>query len=231
MNAAGRSKILNHALFAVRTLDSAALTIRGAIYHRFEEPGEYEVFVFRQGRLVHREHLRVTADAGKSQVDVELGRAEREEKCNCGGRDAAGATVKAGGVMAFYATRGTGSYTVRIDRWTERAKKTVLDTAKGLGPGDLFSATLVAPGTYRVQLDESVIAEVRVAMPDSKKTYRSDQPLLLSPGSTKGKESPVFNLQAGNSIVLLLEKGGRARVEPIDIDGKRPTKPPPAKAT
>lgn len=226
MNASGRSKVLNHALFAIRTLDSSALTIRGAIFHRFEEPGEYEVFVFRQGRLIYREHLRVKVDMGKPQVDVDLGRPEGKAKCNCGGRDPSGDAVKAGGVMAFYATRGTGSYTVRIDRWMDRTKKTVLDSAKRLAAGDLFSATLIAPGTYRVYLDEVVLADVRVARPDPKKPHGPEQPILLSSGSTKAKESATLNLKAGNSIVLLLEKGGRVRVEPVDTGGQRPTRPP-----
>jgi hypothetical protein len=218
MNSPSRPNVINRALFAVRTLDSSALTIRGAIYHRFAGPGDYEVFVSREGRLIHREHVGVSVDAGASQIDVDLGKPAEEAKCNCGGRGGSGRKIRVGGVMAFYATRGVGVYTVRIDHWTDKARTTVLDSAKQLSPGDLFSAILVVPGTYRVHVDDAVFTEVRVSTPEPKKPYRPDEPVLLSPGSHKEKESATFDLQAGRTIVLLLEKGGRVRVEPVKVE-------------
>jgi hypothetical protein len=220
MNATTPSKaVLNKALFAVRALDSAALGIRGTIFHSFDAPGEYEVFVERKGRTVHRELVRVSTEQGGKQLDVDLGRPESEASCDCGKHREGGANLAVHGVMAFYATQGTGTYTVRIARWGDKEKTIVLDSSKELPAGDLFAATLVVPGTYRVLLGKEPFASIRVRLPDPKRPHSTERPVLLHFGAKPNKESDV-EIDSGGSVVLLLARSARVRVEPIDvIDG------------
>jgi hypothetical protein len=212
-----RPAVVNHALLSRRPIDSSMLTVRGALFHRIDKPGRYEVFVRRAGRLVHREVLDVVENEGATQLDVRLGLPEDEERCCCGRRDADGGKLQSGGVLAFHAARGTASYQVLIERWHAKGRDVELDSRKGLAAGDLFAAALVMPGRYRVLLDEQTITEVRVRDPDPKKPHRTDQPVLVKSGEP---QKPGLEIDAGTCVVLWLDKPGTVRFQPLELLGE-----------
>ena len=86
MNTQTKPAALNHALLSRQAIDSSALAVRGVLMHRFAQPGRYEVYASRAGRVVHRELIEVAQDDGATQLDVRLGLPEDEGRCNCGGR-------------------------------------------------------------------------------------------------------------------------------------------------
>jgi hypothetical protein len=209
----------NRALLSRQPVDSSALAVRGALFHRFVRPGRYEVVVRRGSRAVHRELLVVADQQGATQLDVRLGDPADEQGCQCGKRDAAGGALQTGGVMAFHAARGSANYQVRIERWHDKGRELELDSAAGLPAGDLFAASLVTPGRYRVLLGQKAVTDVVVRPPQPGKPHRTDQPVLLKTGGKAQKKG--VEIDAGNSIVLWLEEPGTVRFEPLELLGEK----------
>jgi hypothetical protein len=208
----------NRALLSRAPIDSQALAVRGAIFHRFGKPGRYEVFVDRGGRRVHRELLEVADLKGSTQIDVRLGVPEDEARCQCGQRDAEGARLQTGGVMAFHAARGSASYRVRIERWHDKGRDVELDSHEALAAGDLFAAALVTPGLYRVRVGKKTLAEVKVRDPDPKHPHRTDMPVLLRSGE---QHKGGVEIDAGICVVVWLDEPGSVRFEPVELLGEK----------
>jgi len=213
-----KTAAINRALLSRRPIDSSALAVRGALFHRFGRAGRYEVFVYRAERLVHRELLDVADQEGATQLDVRLGLPDDEARCCCGRRGTDGSRLQTGGVMAFHSARGTASYRVRIERWHEKGRDVELDSSKGLAAGDLFAAALVMPGRYRVLLGNNAVTEIKVRDPDPRKPHRTDQPMLVRSGqpTKKGQE-----IDAGTCVVLWLDEPGTVRFEPFELLGEK----------
>jgi hypothetical protein len=73
MNPTGRRPaVLNRAVFTNRTFDSRALSVLTTLVHRFVEPGHYDVFVRRNGSVVHRTQVDVAPDHARTQVNVDM---------------------------------------------------------------------------------------------------------------------------------------------------------------
>lgn len=221
MKTTSKPAALNRALLSRQPIDSSALAVRGVLMHRFAQPGRYEVMAYRAGRTVHREMIEVVKDAGAPQLDVRLGLAEEEGRCQCGGRPSQQGRLQAGGVMAFHVSRGSAHYQVRVERWHDKGREVELDSHQGLPAGDLFAAALVMPGRYRVKLGARTLAEVDVRQPqgkpDPQRPHRTDQPVLLKTGQPPG--TPLA-LQAGTCLVLWLDEPGTVRIEPLELLGE-----------
>lgn len=156
---------LNRAVFANRPLDSRALTVLASLFHRFTEPGDYEVFVHRDGPLARRLTVRVGAEGGAFQHNLDLAAADAAGPDRACGADY---VLNTGGVLGFFVSSGSASYTVRVSQLGAREKRTWLESDAAIPAGDLFAVTLVRPGLYRAY-DELNRAEaaIRVEMPEA----------------------------------------------------------------
>jgi hypothetical protein len=226
---------LNRAVFAARAFESRALTVLTTLFHRFEQGGDYEIFIRLDDQLARRMHLRVTPENAPYQFNVDM--ASRGE-----GDD--GLTLRVGGVIGFFASSGAGRYTVEVRHITGEEKRTVLDSAAGIPAGDLFSVTLVNPGTYKlVELASQAQLTVRVGMPPApvrtreERTagaelglarraparFRTDQSGMVT--FDKGKfEMMEVTLMAGQTLVIHCVAQAQLRVEPV---GEPPSPEPP----
>ena len=133
MNPTGRRPaVLNRAVFTNRTFDSRALSVLTTLVHRFVEPGHYDVFVRRNGSVVHRTQVDVSPDHARTQVNVDMANVpESKRACGCHG-DAA-IELRAGGALVFYVSAGVGGYSVTITNRGARDEKSglALDNTKG----------------------------------------------------------------------------------------------------
>jgi hypothetical protein len=243
-----RKTMLNRALFVNRPLDSGALTVLATLIHRFTEPGDYELFVRREGRLIARSPVQVigqlpdasggpagdvrtkAAGSGASyQVNIDLatigqstGDCEPEPTY----------VVATGGVMGFYVSAGTGRYTVALTRILADKKMTVLDSAAGLPEGDFFAVTLVRPGVYSVTnrlADAQARVDVNLPKPEG---YRPSDASLVQ-AVRGGFEPAEMKLFSGQSLVFQCQTAAHLVVELIEpspsisergetSDGERP---------
>ncbi len=225
---ATQKAVLNRPVFTQRAFDSSALTVLTTFIHRFAEAGAYDLFIRRGERVVHRATVNVVREANAAhQVDVDMASLGTEPKgCGCGKR--AEYTLREGGVMCFFVSRGTSRYSVVVEQIWTKEKKTLLDSAKNIPAGDLFAVTLVLPGAYRaVNTEGNAEMLVEVSMPAER--YRVDQPTLVEIGRTGKFGARRAGIQLGQTVVFRCGAQARIQMElvkPHDIIQKREQEKP-----
>jgi hypothetical protein len=204
---------LNRAIFAQRVWDSDALTVLTTLVHVFDEAGDYEIFVRRGETIVHRAALAVGRGGAPRQLDLDLAALPGDDTgCGCAGGD--GYAISEPGLVSFHVSRGTGAYSVRVQRRTERHKEWVLDNAETLPEGDLFAVVLVRPGTYAVVDRESgAEARITVELPRGER-YRMDEPAMVE--LNKGFAPTELRVLAGRAVVFHCHDRAQVRVELVD---------------
>lgn len=210
--------LLNRALFVRRPLDSAELPVLTALFHRFNEPGDYQALLRRGDSLLRRFAVRVVEEGGLPQINLDLAGAPPESK-DCAPEQY---TLQSGGVMGFYASKGVGQYSVSISPLgragrrtgeTTVAKSATLDSRKAIPAGDLFSATLVREGHYRVtNLEGHGEAWIEVRQPKGE-PYSMAHAERVDYGRDGFKPEKV-TLLAGQSVVFQCSLPARLRIEP-----------------
>ncbi len=222
MNPTRRPAVLNRAIFTNRSFDSRALSVLTTLVHRFAEAGHYEVFVRRNGAVVHRTDVHVAADHPRTQVNVDLANvAESKRACGCHG-DAA-LELRTGGALAFYVSAGVGGYTVTVANRAARDEKTgmALDNTKGVPAGGLFALTLVRPGSYRINASSGGDAYVTVRMPVKEKEYRPDRVTVLTLRK-EGFDPKSVEIFSGQSVAIQCDIGADIKAELVKEDGDAP---------
>lgn len=162
---------VNHHLYTQTSLDSGALTMLGAVIHRFPERGDY-LGVAVQGRQRRSFRLTVDDDSPAMQANIDLATLDSPPtrgESDCGKDEGAARgrhfVVNPKGYALFHVSRGRGGYAVRVGRSSEREEGQVFDSAE-LQSGDLFAVTLIRPGTYSVaNLPTEARGEIVVAYP------------------------------------------------------------------
>jgi hypothetical protein len=206
---------LNRPVFTQRQFDSRSITVLTTLIRRFQAPGEYEIFVQRDGNLVQRIGLRVADDYPDHQFNIDLAGLERKEKsCSCTGLP--DYKLKAGGVIGFFVSEGTGKYTIKVNQLDNKSRKKnlLLDNTRILPKGDLFAVTLVLPGIYRVLGPSGdKIGEITVKLPTGERKYRPDRPILLKVGDGVRLEREKIGFYSGQSIVFQCETDVSLRIE------------------
>ncbi len=130
------------AIFTQTNLDSAALTMLGSVRHCFGEPGDYRGVALRDGREEAAFTLRVDAGCADLQVHIDLATL---------GQTGAVFMVRPAGHAIFHVSRGAGGFAVHLGNIAaaEGPVPKAFDSRQ-LKAGDIFTATLLRPGTYRV---------------------------------------------------------------------------------
>ncbi len=215
--------LLNRPVFRLRAFDSGNLTVLTTLIHRFAEAGSYDLFVRRGERVVHRATVNVVRETGAPhQIDVDMADLGSAEKgCECGKRE--GYTLREGGVMCFFVSRGNARFKVSVQQIGAKEKRTLLDSANSIPAGDLFAVTLVLPGAYRVVNTESK-AEMTVEVEMPAGPYQMDQPTIVEIGRTGRFGSRRVSIMLGQSVVFRCGTQARIQLElvkPHDIIQKR----------
>ena len=218
MESKKKKVLLNRALFVRRPLDSAELPALTALFHRFSEPGDYQVLLRRGDSLLRRFAVRVVEEGGMPEVNLDLAGAPPESN-DCAPEQY---TLQPGGLMGFYASKGVGQYSIAISPLGRVGKKTggeaeakpaILDSRKAIPAGDLFSATLVREGRYRVtNLEGRGEAWIEVRLPKGER-YPMAHAELVEYGRDGFKPEKVA-LLAGQSVVFQCSLPARLRIEP-----------------
>ena len=206
--------VLNRPVFTQQRFSSASLTVLTTLIHRFTEPGTYHVAV-TGGAATRNDSVIVSASGAHQQVNIDMSKSGNgrggaptgRAGAGCCCEPAAGRDLVVGGVVASYASAGTGAYRVAVTHMGEREKRVVLDSAKTVPKGDYFALTLVRPGTYTIT-DElsSATSTVRVLVPERGRTD-TEVVALLKLGEGRFEPSAA-ELLAGQSVVVELDAFG-----------------------
>lgn len=228
-----RRPALNRPVFTQNVFDSRALTVLTTLMHRFPEPGTFEAFVRRDGRLVGRLAIDILRECAERQINVNLAKLEVAEGTG-GCRGARRYELSVDGLLGFYVSRGSGRYRVTVTTSDEKeeAKRTVLDNSRCVPEGDLFAVTLVRPGVYHlVESRWKSETEIRVRLPEDVEDYRPDTPRLFELDEEGVVEKGPIELYSGQSVVLRCMEEASIEVrleEPDESVGEPVGKPPPA---
>jgi hypothetical protein len=208
--------LLNRSLFMRRPLQATSLTTLTTLIHRFQAADIYELFIRRDGSLIHRAPVQVV-DGGVFQINIDMAGSFDERY-----------TIAPTGALGFYVSSGEARYSVTIDRIVGKERKVVLDSSTGVPAGDLFAVTLVRPGRYRVtdaanKIDGVISVEVPAAPAPRKaaaaskprERFRSDVPtsVQIGRGEIKPKEVRIL---AGQTVVFDCTIAANLRIEPLD---------------
>jgi len=217
---------INRPVVSSRVFDSSSLGVLMTLFHRFAEAGDYDVKVRRAdsagkpaGEAIFR-RFRVRTDAkGEDQVNVDLAAAPHIADSECACHDEASYHLRVDGVMGFYVSRGTGRFSVEVVHLGEKAKRTVLDSAKSVPAGDLLAVTLVRPGTYKATnliatAKTRTSSTIAVGLPKPEYGVRHDTAKALvvttKPSGVMGESRSA--LQSGQTLVFAPEADARFRV-------------------
>lgn len=206
--------LLNYPLITQTTLDSAALTMLGAIVRRFPEPGDYRGTVYRGDERVGHFHLSVDEKSPATQVNIDLATANQPaEECECKGDKRQTFVVNPKGYVVFHVSRGPGGFSVTISQSLGERGRKVFDSQE-LREGDLFTATLIRPGVYSVtNVNAKTMGEIIVAYPQrGKERYRPPDPISIECGE-RGFNPYRIEVRAAQSQVYRIMTPSRIRIE------------------
>jgi hypothetical protein len=219
-------------LFTQTGLDSGSLTMLGSVIHSFHEPGEYRGSVHKAGGAQAVFYLTVDRNSPAAHVNIDLATlreyAGATEKECCPDEKENHFTVNPRGYVVFHVSKGSGGFSVHVRR-AEEDPKTQVFNSQILGEGDLFSASIIRPGTYTVvnQLaKEKVRAEVVVSYPEIGKTaYRPPAPVRVQV-TPRGFDPARIELKPGQGIVFEVKTPARIVSELAKPDDGPRTRPP-----
>jgi len=169
---------LDRNLFTQIGLDSGALTILGSVVHSFQEPGVYRGSVHRPdgGQAVF--YIDVDKESPAASVTIDLatlpgyttpqlsgGAGAQEDDCCCGeGGKENRFSVNPKGYVLFRVSQGPGGHSVHVRRAREdqrsggrtdddrlgAGREERVFNSQQLGEGDVFAASIIRPGAYKV---------------------------------------------------------------------------------
>jgi hypothetical protein len=207
-----KARVNTHALQQIR-LDSAQLGVLGMIAHPLPEAGTYYGTVNAGEMVAARFALEVADAAQEVQADIDLARLAHPKAVN--EPPLANLAVRSGGYLMLYVSEGPGRYTVLLDRAPadtgDQAKgKRVFDSAR-LAPGDVFVATLLRPGVYKVtEAMGGSDGTIRIASATSgDKPYRVPAPTTVRV-TADGLDPREITTDPGQGVVFAIERPAAA---------------------
>jgi hypothetical protein len=210
-------------LFAQTGVDSGALTMLGAVVHRFEEPGEYRGTVRRGDDIERVFYLSVDKESPVAAADIDLARLagslpKRDEvdKGCCSREPETRFSVNPKGYALFRVSEGSGGYSVNLRR-ADPDKNTRVFNSTVLEDGAIFSARILRPGTYSVTNTRGKArAELTVSYPPKAFSgYRPPEPQRVQVTENgfhpetitlKPAQGLIFECRTPSRIVIEFEK-------------------------
>lgn len=209
----------NPFLFTQVTYDSGALTQLDTVIHGFAEPGDYRGVVLMGDQTSGTFTLQVKESVTALQADIDLAALSGGTfQSGCCGGGAAGPVyaVHPSGYAVFHVSTGAGGYSVTLNKIGQAHDF----DSKTLQPGDLFSAVMLRPGTYRARTKEaSGHLDIAVSYPagDRKTAYRP--PAAVRVICSGGAFEPAnVSLKPAQGIIFEVKQKARIHIELIRAD-------------
>jgi hypothetical protein len=225
-------------LFRQIGLDSASLTIMGSIVHTFSEPGDYRGALHRGPEVKATFYITSDKHSAVAQATIDLAALDGSAQTSTGGKDdccgpkggdaAHGGhryTVNPRGYTLFHVSGGAGGYWVSVRKIDTDPAQRGYDS-RMLAEGDVFSATIIRPGTYAMTNAATHAAgEIVVSYPVKGKTaYRPPNPLRIDCGPQSFEPARIA-LQPGQGMLFQAKVPSHIVIKLLKPDDG-PPKPP-----
>ena len=198
------------------TFDSASPVGSAVLVHRFDNEGEYDVELGREGEVPDRVTLSITAgrEEGTATASVTIDAAPAAAGTVPGQRRS---KLGAGGFASFTSSHAGGAGSVIVVR--RRDAKEVEFDSRRLGEADLFAVTLVRPGLYGVR-NTLGKAEGRVVVSYpvvGDRPYRPADPVHVVCTET-GFEPERVEIGPAQGIIFRFRTAARLLIELLEPD-------------
>ncbi len=211
--------LLDQNIFTQTNLDSAALTILGSVLHRFSEPGAYRGVALRNGQAEATFTLRVDPECAASQVNIDLATLGQTGQSGCGGGSGPVFTIHPKGYAIFHVSQGAGGYAVHLGRAAAEGPGPKAFDSRLLKAGDIFTATLLRPGTYRVtNALNKTHAAIVVSYPVMGKTAYQPGPAVSVECTSEGFAPKEVRLTPAQGQVFHCKTAAHLKVELVKAD-------------
>lgn len=210
-------------LYTQTRLDSGALTMLGAVVHRFEESGQYRGTVRRDDDVEQVFYLSVDKESPVAAADIDLAHLARSpsrpneaEGIPPKTQAEAPFSVNPRGYALFRVSGGKGGFSVILRR-SDPDEKTPVFNSTVLEDGAMFSARVLRPGTYSVKntLGKTRANLVVAFPPKAFSGYRPPEPQRVEVTergfqperiTLKPAQGLIFECRTPSRIVIELEK-------------------------
>ena len=214
--------MISTSLFTQIGLDSGALTQLGSVVHPVPEPGEYRGVVLVDEQQV-ADFAFVVAKQGRPQLDVDVAAlvGPADDDCGCGPRADDG-PLAAGGHLLLHVGSGRAAYAVVVSAVTANGRSQVVLDTRELAKGDLFAATVLRPGRYRVaNTVTGAEAKLDVAYPElGRRPMLPGEPVRVTVGERF--EPDDISVRASQGQVYAVESGARIVIELVEPYDRKP---------
>ncbi|MCF6345498.1 MAG: hypothetical protein L3J00_03400 [Thiomicrorhabdus sp.] len=218
-------------IFTQIGLDSGALGVLGSIVHPLTEKGEYRGTVIKDGQDASDFTITVNED-GKTGLSIDLAtistnQGNTDDSCKPCKTNDQHYSLKLGGHVVFHASKGSQCYAAQLSRVNEK-KRTF--NSQLIGKDDLFAASILRPGKYKVTVNEKYdVGSLIVTYPpmNVKKAYIPDDPLKIEI-SEKAMSPEQAKIGPAQGIIFHPESDMRIVIKLIEPDdgGKHRSKKP-----
>ncbi len=198
-------------------LDSGSLTILGAVIHSFKEPGEYRGSVHQEGGEQSVFFITVDKNSSNAQANIDLAALNQPAEPCC--EDTHNHfSVNPKGYAVFHVSAGAGGYSVHVRRADENPKEKVFNSQE-LNEGDIFSASIIRPGTYSlINTLTNAKAEVVVSYPGTGKVaYRPPAPFRVEV-EHNAIEPRRIELKPGQGLLFECKAPARIKIALLKAD-------------
>lgn len=210
--------LLDQNIFTQTNLDSAALTMLGSVLHNISEPGAYRGVALRNGAAEATFTLRVDEGCAASQVNIDLATLGQTGRSGCGGDSGPVFTVHPKGYAIFHVGEGAGGYAVHLGSVTNGPAPKAFDS-RHLKAGDIFTATLLRPGTYRAtNALNKTHAEIVVSYPVTGKTAYKPGPAMSVECTAEGFAPKEIRLTPAQGQVFHCKTAAHLKIELVKAD-------------
>lgn len=211
--------LLDQNIFTQTNLDSGALTILGSVLHTFSEPGAYRGVALRNGSAEATFALRVDPECAASQVNIDLSALANTGPSGCGGGAGPAFAVHPKGYAVFHVGQGPGGYAVHLGIAGDEGPGPKAFDSRKLQPGDIFTATLLRPGTYRVtNALNKTHAEIVVSYPVVGKTAYKPGPAVSVECTGEGFAPKEIRLTPAQGQVFHCKAAAHLKIELVKAD-------------
>jgi len=177
--------ILNKSMFREVPIDSGSLSIMSSIIHLVGEQGVYRGTVFRNETEVGKFDLKVIDYTKESQADIappqqiDIDLTTLENLIGANGKTTS-FTLRTGGHVIFYVSKGSKEYAVEIFRLEKQKKPVKVFDSRVLSKGDVFITRVMRPGSYAIwNVKGEGHADLTVEYPEREKLARNTDPVLV----------------------------------------------------
>lgn len=211
--------MIDRFIFSQANVDSGSLTMLASVVHRFLEPGAYfgkikrgenEVGQFKI-MVEHSPPMQSSVKIDLKALDASPSEQSKNTECSC-------FNLVPEGYALFFVSTGAGGYNIEITKPENEGKKTFDN--RELTSQDMFVATLLRPGTYRITNTlTKAEAELKIIYPQIGKTPRQSQTIQVE-CTEKAVNPSKITANPGQGVVFSFKVPSRIKIELVTPEDK-----------